>query len=185
MHAGLVSSTIMDWRSSALPLIVGLLGGVGAFLGPAVGALFFSFVQDELVARTVLWDLAIGIVVLGVILLAPRGLTGAIRWLITMLLALGDRALGRSPALVPAPGVAGAAALAAPLDGSRVASLVAESAGAVELTRSVPTPSRPAAAEPAVAHAGNGRNGKRTRRGRCSRSRGSPRDSAASSQSTA
>ena len=161
MHAGLVSSTIMDWRSSALPLIVGLLGGVGAFLGPAVGALFFSFVQEELVARTVLWDLAIGIVVLGVILLAPRGLTGAIRWLITMLLALGDRALGRSPALVPAPGVAVAAAPSAPsaLGGSRVASPVAESAGAVELTRSVPTPSRPAAAEPAVAHAGNGRNG--------------------------
>ena len=152
MHAGLVSSTIMDWRSSALPLIVGLLGGVGSFLGPAVGALFFMFVREELVARTILWDLAIGIVVLGVILLAPKGLAGAIRWLITMLLALGDRALGRSPALVTAPGVAGAAVLAAP-------SPVAESAGAVELTRSVPTPSRPAAAEPAVAHAGNGRNG--------------------------
>ena len=115
MHAGLVSSTIMDWRSSALPLIVGLIGGIGAFLGPAAGALFYTFVQEELVSRTILWDLAIGLVVLGVILLAPKGLAGGIRWVIASLLALSDRALGRVPVLVPAPGIAGAGA---PIDTS-------------------------------------------------------------------
>ncbi len=135
MHAGLVSSTIMDWRSSALPLIVGLLGGVGAFLGPAVGALFYSFVQEELVSRTILWDLAIGVVVLAVILLAPRGLVGAIRWLVVMIIALGDRAVGRAPVPVPEPVAAGAGALAEP-------------------------DARPAVQpEPAVAYSGNGRNG--------------------------
>jgi branched-chain amino acid transport system permease protein len=133
MHSGLVSSTIMDWRSSALPLIVGLIGGVGAFLGPAVGALFYSFVQEEFVSRTILWDLAIGIVVLGVILLAPRGLAGVIRWLVVMVITLYDRALGRVPAPAPAP--------------------IATTAGALADASPAAQP------EPSIAYSGNGGNG--------------------------
>ena len=141
MHAGLVSSTIMDWRNSALPLIVGLIGGLGAFLGPAAGALFYSFVQEELVSRTVLWDLAIGIVVLAVILLIPKGLAGGIRWVIVTLIALGDRALGRVPAPAPVPAATGAGVLS----GTSVAE---------------PVPIPEVAPQPIAAHAGNGGNGR-------------------------
>ena len=39
VYEGQANDTLFYWTTSANPLIVSLLGGVGAFLGPAVGAL--------------------------------------------------------------------------------------------------------------------------------------------------
>ena len=91
MYEGVVSSSLMDWRNSAAPLIVSLIGGIGFFLGPVVGAVFYTVLQEYVVARTVLWDVVIGVIVLIAALLLPSGITGGIRRLVAGSLAFWDR----------------------------------------------------------------------------------------------
>ncbi len=78
---------VFDWRISANALIVTLLGGVGTFSGPVVGAValgLIDFYVGKLTTDTLLVE---GLVLLGVILLAPRGI---VAW-------LGSRPRGRVP----------------------------------------------------------------------------------------
>lgn len=63
-----------DWKISANALIVTLLGGVGTFSGPLVGAVglgLIDFYVGRLTTDTLLVE---GVVLLAVILLAPRGI---------------------------------------------------------------------------------------------------------------
>lgn len=73
-----ISSAQVDWTRSALALIVVLIGGIRYFLGPFAGAIFYIFVFDYIIERTVLWDSVLGIVVLVVALALPGGLVGLI-----------------------------------------------------------------------------------------------------------
>jgi branched-chain amino acid transport system permease protein len=82
----IVYPDVFDWKISANALIVTLLGGVGRFSGPVVGAVglgLIDFYVGKLTTDTLLVE---GLVLLAVILLAPRGL----------LVALG---VGRRPAV--------------------------------------------------------------------------------------
>jgi ABC-type branched-subunit amino acid transport system ATPase component/ABC-type branched-subunit amino acid transport system permease subunit len=74
-----ISSERVDWRLSALALIVVLIGGMKYFIGPLVGAAFYVFAFDYILQRTVLWDTVLGIVVLFVALAAPSGLAGLVQ----------------------------------------------------------------------------------------------------------
>jgi branched-chain amino acid transport system permease protein len=70
----IVYPDVFDWRISANALIATLLGGVGGFSGPVVGAVglgLIDFYVGKLTTDTLLVE---GLVLLGVILLAPRGL---------------------------------------------------------------------------------------------------------------
>ncbi|HEY2535593.1 MAG TPA: branched-chain amino acid ABC transporter permease [Solirubrobacteraceae bacterium] len=70
----IVYPDVFDWRISANALIVTLLGGVGTFSGPVVGAValgLIDFYVGKLTTDTLLVE---GLVLLGVILLAPRGI---------------------------------------------------------------------------------------------------------------
>jgi branched-chain amino acid transport system permease protein len=70
----IVYPDVFDWRVSANALIVTLLGGVGNFSGPVVGAVglgLIDFYVGRLSTETLLVE---GLVLLAVILLAPRGL---------------------------------------------------------------------------------------------------------------
>ncbi|GBD11714.1 hypothetical protein HRbin23_01387 [bacterium HR23] len=66
------------------PLIVALLGGMHNYLGPAVGALLYKIIFFYVGRQfPFLWQLIVGIILLGVILLFPGGIMGAIterRW---------------------------------------------------------------------------------------------------------
>jgi branched-chain amino acid transport system permease protein len=75
-----ITSEQIDWRRSALALIVCLIGGTRYFLGPFAGAIFYLFVFDWVIRKTVLYDTVLGLIVLGVALLMPAGLTGALDW---------------------------------------------------------------------------------------------------------
>ena len=91
-----INSDIVDWQRSALALIVILLGGYRYFLGPIAGAYFYWFVFDKVIDATPqLWDTVLGIIVLGVALLFPQGLVGAIHW---MFAKTTDLIKGRAPA---------------------------------------------------------------------------------------
>jgi branched-chain amino acid transport system permease protein len=70
----IVYPDVFDWKISANALIVTLLGGVGTFSGPVVGAValgLIDFYVGKLTTDTLLVE---GLVLLGVILLAPRGI---------------------------------------------------------------------------------------------------------------
>ncbi len=69
----IVYPEVFDWRISANALIAALLGGVGSFSGPVVGAVglgLIDFYVGKLTTDTLFVE---GLVLLAVILLAPRG----------------------------------------------------------------------------------------------------------------
>lgn len=70
----IVYPDVFDWKVSANALIVTLLGGAGRFSGPVVGAVglgLIDFYVGKLTTDTLLVE---GLVLLAVILLAPRGI---------------------------------------------------------------------------------------------------------------
>jgi ABC-type branched-subunit amino acid transport system ATPase component/ABC-type branched-subunit amino acid transport system permease subunit len=99
-----ISSGQVNWTRSALALIVALIGGIRYFLGPFAGAIFYIFVFDYIIARTVLWDTVLGIVVLVVALALPGGIVGLIHLVAAQGTVLVGRARGRRrPAVRGAP----------------------------------------------------------------------------------
>lgn len=64
---------VFDWKISANALIVTLLGGVGRFSGPIVGAVLLGLIDFYVGKLTTDTLLVEGLVLLAVILLAPRG----------------------------------------------------------------------------------------------------------------
>jgi ABC-type branched-subunit amino acid transport system ATPase component/ABC-type branched-subunit amino acid transport system permease subunit len=98
-----ITSEQIDWRRSALALIVCLIGGTRYFLGPFAGAIFYIFVFDWVIRKTVLYDTVLGLIVLGVALLLPAGLSGALDWALARALSVRLR---RRRAAAPAEGPA-------------------------------------------------------------------------------
>ena len=96
-----INSGQVDWQRSALALIAVLIGGTRYFLGPFVGAFFYLFLFDWVIARTALWDTVLGLIVLGVALAMPGGIAGMIHWILAHTVALVGR-LRHAPEAVPA-----------------------------------------------------------------------------------
>ena len=75
----IVYPDVFDWKISANALIATLLGGAGTFSGPVVGAVglgLIDFYVGKLTTDTLLVE---GLVLLAVILLAPRGILASLR----------------------------------------------------------------------------------------------------------
>lgn len=73
LSAQIVYPSVFAWQVSANALIVTLLGGVGLFSGPILGAVLLgliNFYVGRLTTNTLLID---GLVLLAVVLIAPRG----------------------------------------------------------------------------------------------------------------
>jgi ABC-type branched-subunit amino acid transport system ATPase component/ABC-type branched-subunit amino acid transport system permease subunit len=70
---------LMYWTESAHPVVMTLLGGSGTFLGPALGAAVYTGLQNS-IGRTfpAQFDIVLGAIVLGVVLVAPGGLGSAL-----------------------------------------------------------------------------------------------------------
>lgn len=66
----------MYWTKSAEILIMALLGGIGSFWGPAVGAVVLLWLHQETSAVTEYWSFALGMVLLILTLGVPQGLWG-------------------------------------------------------------------------------------------------------------
>lgn len=78
IYEGQVQDALFFWQMSATPLIVALLGGFGYFLGPVVGAIFYTLLTDQLASRTEFWDVAVGLVVVIVAIGMPSGIMGGL-----------------------------------------------------------------------------------------------------------
>jgi ABC-type branched-subunit amino acid transport system ATPase component/ABC-type branched-subunit amino acid transport system permease subunit len=66
---------MMYWTANAQPVVVALLGGIGAFLGPAFGAFVYTELSN-LISKDFpnQFDVLLGAIVLGVVLAVPGGL---------------------------------------------------------------------------------------------------------------
>jgi branched-chain amino acid transport system permease protein len=67
---------LFNWLEAGNPLLAALVGGIGSFMGPVIGAVIFEVGKLEISQYTSQWELVLGVVLVGVVLLAPDGLVG-------------------------------------------------------------------------------------------------------------
>ena len=65
------------WTKSSEVLIMTLLGGMGTFYGPAVGALALIWLNQQIVSYTQYWPLILGLILVVLLFVFPGGLAGA------------------------------------------------------------------------------------------------------------
>jgi ABC-type branched-subunit amino acid transport system ATPase component/ABC-type branched-subunit amino acid transport system permease subunit len=69
---------LLYWTNNAQPIVVALLGGTGAFLGPALGAFIYTLLDNAISKQfPYQFDVILGAIVLGVVLLVPGGVWDA------------------------------------------------------------------------------------------------------------
>jgi branched-chain amino acid transport system permease protein len=73
---GFVSPGVVSWQLSAHALIMVILGGLGTLFGPILGAFAFEGLHYWFATITHHWELLMGLVVIGAVLLLPRGIAG-------------------------------------------------------------------------------------------------------------
>jgi branched-chain amino acid transport system permease protein len=76
MHRGFVNPELVGWHRSAEALLMILLGGLGTLHGPILGALAFTGLGEASQLLTERKLLVEGLVILLVVLLLPKGLSG-------------------------------------------------------------------------------------------------------------
>jgi branched-chain amino acid transport system permease protein len=55
-----------------------VLGGFRTFTGPIVGAIAFNYLKTYAVATTEYWQLLLGLVLVGLVMVLPRGIVGTV-----------------------------------------------------------------------------------------------------------
>jgi branched-chain amino acid transport system permease protein len=78
-YNGFVSPAYLSVVLSATGLIMVILGGAGTLLGPALGSGVIVFLENVISAHTQRWLMVLGLIYVGVTLLAPAGLLGLVR----------------------------------------------------------------------------------------------------------
>jgi branched-chain amino acid transport system permease protein len=97
MHRGFVNPELIAWHRSAEALLMILLGGLTALHGPIIGALAYTALGEVAQLVTERKLLVEGLVVLAVVIVLPRGLSGitlprALRRAVTADIAKADPA---------------------------------------------------------------------------------------------
>ena len=65
------------WTKSSEVLIMTLLGGMGTFYGPSVGALVLIWLNQQIISYTEYWPLILGTILVFLLFVFPGGLAGA------------------------------------------------------------------------------------------------------------
>ncbi|MBO1435885.1 branched-chain amino acid ABC transporter permease [Meiothermus sp. CFH 77666] len=73
------SPNLLAWQQSGHLMMMVILGGVGQFWGGVLGATTLLVVEEILQDLTIYWQLGVGLILLLVVLFAPRGLAGLLR----------------------------------------------------------------------------------------------------------
>jgi branched-chain amino acid transport system permease protein len=63
----------LDWRASAVPIIMTILGGMHNFAGPLIGAALYVLLQTVMTGYTEYWALFMGVLILVIVMLLPNG----------------------------------------------------------------------------------------------------------------
>ena len=72
-QTGLASPGLLQWTQSGTLLVMVIIGGVGYLYGGVVGAVVLLMLEETLVGFTEHWHIILGLLLLGVVLFAPRG----------------------------------------------------------------------------------------------------------------
>ncbi len=78
IHLSIVPIELMHYETSGLVVMMALLGGMGTFFGPFVGAAVFLLLENLVSLWTVHWQLFVGAVFVVCVLFFPRGIWGSI-----------------------------------------------------------------------------------------------------------
>ena len=70
---GLASPNLLQWTQSGTLLVMVIIGGVGYLYGGVVGAVVLLVLEESLVGVTEHWHIALGLLLLGIVLFAPKG----------------------------------------------------------------------------------------------------------------
>lgn len=71
-----IHTNMLNWTTSGEVILMSVLGGIHQFFGPFIGAAVIKIIEDVVGARTEYWSLIIGLVMMTMVLLFPRGLVG-------------------------------------------------------------------------------------------------------------
>lgn len=81
VNAGLADPELAYWTHSGELVFMTVLGGYQILIGPIIGALVFTLLQDQLQSVTQYWRLSMGVVLATLVIVAPGGIAGALkRW---------------------------------------------------------------------------------------------------------
>lgn len=82
LHLSIVPIDSLHYLQSGQAVMMCLLGGMGTFFGPFVGALVFLYLEDVVTHLTPYWMAAVGAVFMVFVLFFPKGIWGSIlAWL--------------------------------------------------------------------------------------------------------
>jgi branched-chain amino acid transport system permease protein len=70
----LVSPSLVHWTQSGSLMVMVILGGAGYFWGGALGAFALLLLEEVLSGYTEHWQLPLGVLLLAVVLLLPKGM---------------------------------------------------------------------------------------------------------------
>jgi branched-chain amino acid transport system permease protein len=70
----MVSPSLVHWTQSGSLMVMVILGGTGYFFGGIIGAIVMLMLEEVLSGYTLHWQLILGAILLGVVLLLPNGL---------------------------------------------------------------------------------------------------------------
>jgi len=75
-RTGLADPELVYWTHSGHLVFMTVLGGFTSFLGPVVGALTLTLLQDQLQSITQYWRFVLGALLAAIVIFFPRGLAG-------------------------------------------------------------------------------------------------------------
>lgn len=82
LHLSIVPIDSLHYLQSGHGVMMCLLGGMGTFFGPFVGAALFLYLEDVVTTMTKHWMAVVGVVFIIFVLFFPRGVWGSLmRWL--------------------------------------------------------------------------------------------------------
>jgi branched-chain amino acid transport system permease protein len=87
---GFVNPSMLSWHQSGQVLVMVILGGMGTLFGPVLGAFILEFARYGFEALTDHWLALMGLLVIAVVLLLPRGVGGLLLGLTTAKDSLGE-----------------------------------------------------------------------------------------------
>jgi branched-chain amino acid transport system permease protein len=73
-----ISPEVFFWGTSGEVILMGLLGGMHVFLGPALGAAIMVLLNSFITSYTEYWGLVLGGTLILIVLFIPEGVAGLI-----------------------------------------------------------------------------------------------------------
>jgi len=79
LFQNLISSGALDIFTSFAPITMTMVGGIGSFLGPVLGAAIIQMIEELTTRFTEQVELVVGLILILVILFVPMGFVGLVR----------------------------------------------------------------------------------------------------------